>query len=140
VDTNTCPLGVTLLASLLSGLIGVLVSGFYYRRFEKRKLKLDTFRRLFAYRHAGVPGSSQSTQESFFSTLNEVFVVFHDAPEVIQALQTLHAELQRPERMQDNLVTLFKAMCRHLNIPLSAINDSFFLHPFIPGPGVARKP
>lgn len=134
------PLSVTLLASLLSGLVGVMISTYYYRRYERRRLKLDTFRKLLAYRHALVPGSSQNTQESFFSALNEVFVVFHDSLAVIRALLTLHSELNRPERLQDNVLTLFKAIGKDLGISQEAINDSFFLNPFVPGPAVAKKP
>jgi len=133
------PIWLTVLAALLSGLIGVVISTWHYRRFERRRLKLDTFRRLLAYRHAVVPASSSTTQEHFFSTLNEVFVVFHDAPLVVRALQTLHADLQLSNRLQDNLVSLFKAICNDLHISIKAINDSFFLYPFVPGAAIIAK-
>lgn len=133
------PIWLVILAALLSGLIGVVISTCHYRRFERRKLKLDTSRRLLAYRHAGVPGSSLTTQGHFFAALNEVFVVFHDTLDVVRVLQMLHVELRRPERLQDNLVSLFKAICGNLHISLEAVNDSFFLHPFVPGVSIIAK-
>lgn len=37
---------VTLTSSLLSGIIGVVISTIYHRRYESRKMKLDLIRRL----------------------------------------------------------------------------------------------
>ena len=139
MSSASVPLWLTVVSSLLSGLVGVFVSAYYYRRYERRKLKLDTLRRLLAYRHATVVGSSQTVQEHFFAALNEVFVIFHDSPNVIRALQSLHADLVRPERLQDNVVTLFKVICSDLKISHAAVNDSFFLRPFVPGPGIVQK-
>jgi len=81
---TSSPFWLVILSALLSGLIGVVISTWHYRRFERRKLKFDTFRRLFAHRHAGVPGSSPATQKPFVATLNEVWLVFHDVPAVVQ--------------------------------------------------------
>ena len=133
-------LWLTILPSVLSGLLGVIISTYYYRRNEKRKLKQDTLRKLLAYRHVGVPGSTEMARESFFAALNDVFAVFHDSREVIQALQTLHAELKRPERLRDHLIRLFKRIFKDLSIDLEGVNDSFFLHPFVDGPGLAGSP
>jgi len=41
---------VTIIASLLSGLIGVGVSSYFYSRLERRKTKMDTARKLFGGR------------------------------------------------------------------------------------------
>lgn len=40
------PIWVVFFSSLLSGLVGVIISTYYYLRYEKRKIKLETLRRL----------------------------------------------------------------------------------------------
>ncbi len=45
-----------------------------------------------------------------FLALNEAFVVFADSPGVITALRKIHEELGRPDRLNDNIVTLIKKM------------------------------
>jgi hypothetical protein len=128
------PLWALILTSLLSGLIGALISTYYYLRYEKRKLKLDTLRRLAGNRFAiTVEGTTEEPRNEFFAVLNEAFVVFYDAPKVLNALEQLYADRNRPERTHDNLVKIFKAMTEHLKISHKSLTDSFFLTPFIPG-------
>ena len=77
--------------------------------------------------------TTERSREEFFSALNEAFVVFHDAPNVLDALETLHAEQSQPDRTHDNMVKLFKAITEHLRISRKSLTDSFFLRPFTPG-------
>ena len=49
---------VTVASSLGSGLIGILVSTYYYRRYERRKVKFDTLRRLAGARYCLTPGAA----------------------------------------------------------------------------------
>ena len=77
-----------IISSLLSGLIGVILSLWYYRRYENRKQKLDTFRRLLGNRFAiaiteGQESNSEHSREVFFAALNEIVVVFHDSAAVL---------------------------------------------------------
>jgi hypothetical protein len=131
--------GLVVLSSLLSGIVGVLVSTRAYLQSERRRVKLDVFRRLAASRYALVTAATtERSQGDFFSALNECFIVFHDAPAVQAALLTLHADMDRTERTKDNLVRLFKAMTEHLKISHGGLTDSFFLKPF--GPGKGLKP
>jgi hypothetical protein len=127
----------TVLLSLSSGafgaIAGVVISIFYYRRSEKRRWKLDTLKRLAAHRFAIAEGRSLERSDEFFVVLNEVFVVFHDAPKVLDAIEVMHKETGMPGRLHDNVVKLFKAMCDDLDINHRALNDSFFLSPFTPG-------
>ena len=123
----------TVASILLSGVIGVIISIAYYRRYEKRKSKLDTLKRLLANRFALTPNSTSASRDRFFEALNEVVVVFHDSQPVMSALEQIHSDLPRPDRLQDNVVSLFKAMFKHLDIKYE-LNESFFLHPFTPGP------
>ena len=125
------PFWVTIIASLLSGLIGVIVSSCFYRRYENRKQKFDTLRRLLGNRFAiaeGRESNAEHSREEFFVVLNEVFVMFHDSGPVRDALDKYHESMS-----QDNLLRLFKAICKDLKISYE-LNDSFFERPFTPGP------
>ena len=63
---------VTLVASLLSGLIGVLVSFYFFQRLERRKMKMETARKLFGGKH-------NTSGDQFQEALNEVMLVFSDS-------------------------------------------------------------
>ena len=74
---------ITVLASLLSGVIGVLISSIYYRRVEQRKIKLDTARRLFGNRR-NMRGAE------FTAAMNEIPIVFADSEDVIRATKKFY--------------------------------------------------
>ena len=123
-------------SSLLSGALAVVVSTLYYRSFERRKVKLDCLRRLLGARYVLTEGShSEGARETFFIALNESVVIFSDAPQVVASLTKLLADMARPERLHDNVVSLFRSMVDHLRLDRSTLNDSFFLSPFKPGAG-----
>ena len=116
------------ISSLSSGLIGVILSLWFYRRYESRKQKFDTLRRLLGNRFAlveGQRGTLEHSREEFFAALNEVVVVFHDSSSVMDALNKYHES-----KSQDNLLHLFKAICKDLKVSYD-FNDSFFQRPFI---------
>lgn len=116
---------------LLSGLVSYFVSNVNFRRFEKRKMKTDTLKRLAAHRYVLTDVQRFQKNDEFFGALNEAFVVFQDAPEVVSALETAHGNLGTPS-FNDDLLRLFKLMCDDLDIDRSKLNDSFFLRPFTP--------
>ena len=125
------PFWITIIASLLSGLIGVIVSSYFYRRYENRKQKLDTLRRLLGNRFAiaeGQESNAKHSREDFFAALNEVLVVFHDSDSVLDALNKYHESMSQDDRLR-----LFKAMCKDSKVS-QEFNDSFFEKPFTPGP------
>ena len=125
------PFWQIIIASLLSGLIGVIVSTCFYRRYENRKQKFDTLRRLVANRFAiaeGQENSLEGSREAFFAALNEAIVVFHDSTTVADAL-----DKYREDSSNDNFIRLFKAICKNLKVSYE-LNDSFFERPFTPSP------
>ena len=68
-----------IIASLLSGLIGVLVSLWAYRKYEIRQRKFDTLRRLAGSRYAMDPtltSKYEVPRAEFLAALNESFIVF----------------------------------------------------------------
>ena len=125
------PIWVTLISSLLSGLISVIISSCFYRRYENRKQKFDTCRRLLGNRFAiteGQESNAESSREEFFAALNEAVVVFHDSAPVLDALNEFHKS-----KSTDSHLRLFKAICKNLKVRYE-FNDSFFDTPFTPGP------
>lgn len=118
-------IGWVILSSLLSGLIGVLVSTFFYHRYERRKIKFDTAKRLFGYRYS-IKG------DGFSNAMNEVFIVFADTPKVIRAMEDLYNTLQSPNKQlaEDKLITFLKEICKDLSIDYSTVNESFFIKTF----------
>ncbi len=127
---------IVVISSLLSGLIGVGVSTWFFVRHERRKQKFEVLRKIVGTRFALTQKTNPASKAEFFSALNEVVILFHKDKDVITALHTLHRELKVPNRLDDNLVTLFKAMCANLNIKNGGLNDEFFLRPFTPGDGI----
>jgi hypothetical protein len=125
-------LWITVASSLISGLVGVLISTYYYRRYESRKLKFVSLRKLAGGRYCLTPNASDDSKKEFFSTLNEVFVVFPDNEEVLDALDVLHKELNIPNRLFNNIVKLFRAIHRDLGIEYKTLTDDFLLRPFTP--------
>ena len=120
------PLWVAVIVSLISGLVGALITMVAVAHRELRRFRVDTLKR-FASNRFDLRG------EEFTRALNEVFIVFNDVPEVMQSLAEFHktvtSKLPSPTA-DDALIKLFKAMCRAAKIRYDHFNDSFFLTPF----------
>lgn len=119
---------VTVVASLLSGLFGVLVSFKFYERLEKRKLKIETAIKL-------IGGRYDMGSYAFNTALNQIFVVYADSNEVMKAMEELWVVLQTPiqnqppnEEANDKLKRLLKEICSDSGITHPKhFNDAFFL-------------
>ena len=130
---------VTIISSLLSGIVGVGISTWYYRRHEKRKQQFEVLRKIAGTRftlinNVNVMDSMPEVTVQFFSALNEIVVLFNESPDVIKALKNMHGNLGNPTVIENDLVTLYKEMCKVLNIKNNDLNDQFFLKPFSPFP------
>ena len=116
-----------LVSSLISGLLGVLISAWFFRRAEIRQGKLRILQQLLGNRN-DIRG------QAFTEALNQVFVGFHDSREVLSALKAFHEVIiGRPisaDLPNQKLLDLFKAMCDHLKIDPAPLTDNFFLQPF----------
>jgi hypothetical protein len=118
-------IAVVIISSLVSGLIGILVSIYYYRRHERYRMKVDTFRSLMANRY-DIQG------DQFTRALNEIFIVFQDSEEVLRSLKKFHETIvsKQVDLANDDLVALFKAVCRNLGIDSEKYSESVFVKPF----------
>jgi hypothetical protein len=120
---------LTITLALASGLVGSVISIVYGIRQERRPQKLDTLRRIMSTRIALTAGGDVEVIRRFFEALNEVSIVYHDAPKVLAAIAQLHGNLSQPNRMFDDLITLAKAMFKNVRVKYE-FNDSFFERPF----------
>jgi len=114
---------LVVISSLISGMIGVIVSILYYRKHEERIIKLKTLTKFVGNRF-------DLTSSEFSQSINEIFIVFCKSRKVMQALSDHHKSILAREPSEDNLVKLYKAMCIDLKIYTTELNDSFFLTPY----------
>jgi hypothetical protein len=120
---------IVIIAAVISGLLGVIVSLIYYRRHEKYQMKLKTLKDFTGYRY-------DLRSENFTRAMNEIFIVFSNSTKVKQALKKFYENRMTPAPMRNAtladqyLVELFKSMCEDLKIKTSDFTDSFFLSAF----------
>ena len=116
---------ITVISSLISGIIGVIISIAYHKKSERRKDKLETLKSFVGYRY-------HLKGKGFTKALNEIFIVFQDSKDVLDKLNKFYEVVvsKRTSLANDKLAELFKAMCKNINIDPSKYNESFFLKAF----------
>lgn len=116
-----------LISALVSGLIGVVISIWYYKRNEIRRTKFQVLKQLLGNRNH-IEG------QSFTEALNIVSVVFYDSRDVLTALKALDEMVVSNQKIgpliNQKLLDLFMAMCRNLKINIGPLTEDFFLHAF----------
>ena len=123
---------IGLLVGVIVTLVGVLAQSHVEYGSDQLAVKRDVLRRFAGNRYVmGENGLGVQPNGEPFVALNEAFVVFAGDSEVIEALQNMHAELGRPNRLVDNIVTLIKEMAAAADVSID-LNDSFIEHPFAP--------
>lgn len=121
---------VTIVSSLISGLIGVIISFIFFSRLERRKLKVETARKLFGNRH-------EISGKNFQEAMNEVMIVFSDCSDVIESMENLWKVIETPKgarsekAAEDALITLMKSICKDLGIKYKKLSDAYFLRFFM---------
>ncbi len=114
---------VVILASILSGILGVLISNIYHHKNQDRQIKIDTFKRVFSNRY-------DLQGEDFSKAVNEIFVIYNDSGDVMKKLDSFHRAVVAKQGTENALLNLLKSMCKEVNINYNDFNDSFFLTPF----------
>lgn len=116
---------VTIVSSLISGVVGVGVSAWFFYKLERHKLKLDLARRLLGHRF-------DITGDNFSCAMNEVIAVFADSPEVLQKMGRLYETLQTPGKPNADgaLVDFLKAVCKSSSLTQATLNDGYLLKTF----------
>jgi len=114
---------IILIASLLSGILGVIISNIYHKRYEERKIKIESFKRLFSNRY-------DLKGDEFTRAINEIFIIFNNSYNVISALRSFHEKIVNKNNSEDEFLKLLKEICKDTNLNFEEFNDSFFLIPF----------
>ncbi len=116
---------IIIISSLVSGIIGVVISIIYHKKAEKRQVKINTLKQFVGYRY-------DMKGEPFTKTINEIFIVFQDSHSVLCKLAEFHETivLNNKEIANDKIILLFKEMCKDLNIDPNKYSESFFLKAF----------
>lgn len=119
---------ITIIASLLSGLVGstitMAVNNHQEREREKIAYKRHIFQSLIAFR--GDVTDNYPSTGNFVVFLNQVFVAFNDCEKVISAF-----EQYRKDMSPSNLITLLKEMANDLGVHYQFANDDLFMNPLI---------
>ena len=116
---------VTVISSLISGLIGILISNWYIYKLERHKLKLDLARRLLGNRFS-------ITGDDFSRAMNEVIGVFADSPDVLSKLGRMYEALQvqgKPNA-EAALIDFLKSVCKASGLTQAVLNDAYLLKTF----------
>lgn len=117
---------VALVSSAISGILGVVISSWFYARLERRRIKLETARKMFGSKHA-ISGNS------FQESINEVIIVFSDSEDVVQKVQELFQVVETPlsarspKAADEALIELMKAICKDVGIKYKNLPDSYYL-------------
>ncbi|TMO85493.1 hypothetical protein [Pseudoalteromonas ruthenica] len=112
-------------ASLISGLIGALASAYLFLKYEKKKFRLDTAKKLFGNRY-------DLNGDEFSRAMNEVYFVFHHNEKVLRAVEKLFEALDVPGKphVNDSITTLLKAICDDVGVNYKTLNESYMLKVF----------
>lgn len=116
---------ITVLSSLVSGIIGAALSVWYFYKLERHKLKLDLARRLLGNRFS-------ITGDAFSCAMNEVIAVFADSDEVLSRMGRLYEALQTPGKPNADgaLIDFLKAVCKASGLTQVTLNDGYFIKTF----------
>lgn len=122
-------------AALLSGLVATVISIWYRDRYEARNAKLRLFQQLLGSRHVLLPGPHDvAIAADFLGAVNQIFLMFHDAPSVLSALKAFHEAIAEQtlsaQLRTERLLELFKSMAKHLKINTELLGEGFFLKAF----------
>lgn len=116
---------MTILASLLSGLLGVFAAIWYQTKAVKTAEKMRIFKRLMADRF--IPGASYEKTRA----LNSIGVVFYEDKKVLAAWKGLYSCYGRKDigsdECNDKMIKLLEAMaiCLGYNLDLTTIKESY---------------
>lgn len=114
-----------ILTSLISGLLGAFASAYLFLRYEQKKYRLDTAKKLFGNRY-------DLNGDEFSRAMNEVYFVFHHNAKVLRAVEALFISLDVPGKPQvnDAITTLLKTICDDVGVNYRTLNESYMLKVF----------
>lgn len=120
---------LVLFSSVISGILGVIISNIYYKKWERRKEKVELIKQLFGNRY-------DLNGDKFSEALNSIIIVFYDSDNVINKYKTFYdvvsdnATNLNPSKVNSALLDLFKALSKDVNLVNEELNDMSILKVF----------
>lgn len=120
---------ITIICSLLSGLIAALVTIFVNKRSEKKRVKKELAVAIFGSRHQ-IMYPDYRMKQDFCKAMNSIPAVFSKDKNVLIYYDKLFAALdikddeEKSKKSQEALLNLMKAVCKAVDIDCSDWNDS----------------
>lgn len=126
---------VAIVAALLSGLLGVIISNWYYRKQQAKNMKIDLLKKVMGFTFQLTPIYNGDTNE-IISSLNQIAIIFNDSKQVMDFLKQY-----KNSKSVDDLSLLIKGMCSDLKIKYIeyGFNDGFFHSPFTFNEGCRKQ-
>ncbi len=117
---------VAVVAALLSGLTGVIISNRYYQKQQIKNIKLDLLKKVVGYAFQLTPQYKGETND-IITSINQIVVVFNNSKKVMGLLKQY-----KDSKRNEDLIRLIKGMCYDLKVRYIeyGFNDEFFLMPF----------
>ena len=120
---------ITIICSLLSGLIAALVTIYVNKRSEKKRIKKELAIAIFSARHQIMYPDIRMKQD-FCRAMNSIPAVFSKDKDVLICYDQLFTalDIKDPEekkiKSDEALLNLMKAICKAVDIDCSDWNDS----------------
>ena len=113
-------------SSLLSGLIGIIITNRLHFKHEKSKFKRDICLQLIANRH-------DLRGDLFTQALNSIIFAFNDDKNTIDKFIIFNDGVMSRDNLGESnrkLLELIKAMLKHLNMEVQDIDEKYYLISF----------
>lgn len=111
------------ISSLLSGILGVIISAFYYSKKEKKNIQVNLVTELFGNRN-------KLTSDIFNNALNKVPVVFCESSVIIEEYIKLHDYLlkeHKPKDINNQLFLFLNLLVKHTKLSKNGFSDEIIL-------------
>ena len=124
---------ITLVAAVISGILATIITLYINHKKEIERQKKELAADIFGY--SFLLNKSSGT-EKFYAALNRVPIIFAGDKDVIAAYDNLwqSSKIDDPKmrdiKMNEELITFLKAICKSLKINCSDWNDSKVLNVF----------
>lgn len=121
---------ITLVSSIISGILATAITLYINYKMEQRKIKRDLVDDIFGYRYQLSVGGQNSDKSGLNRALNRVPIVFCKDEKVLSAYDKFFEICNAPEALvssqekDDVLVTLYKEICKAAKIEVKDWNDS----------------
>ena len=121
---------VTLVSSIISGILATVITLYINYKREEQKRKQELIDDIFGYRYLLQENIGEIDKSPFNRAINRIPIIFNKNDEVLVAFDRLFEAsictdtTSKRKLMDDALVTLYKQMCKAAKIDVKDWNDS----------------